>query len=248
MKVEETGREVGRRADGNSQAAAGPEDFEVFEDGKLKLTNTSSQEFEFVSVPSVGSKGPKRLLVSLILSTTVCQLATAGGPSLFPGDSIAVRLSGAVNTAKNRTGDRFQGVVDHNVEVNGLVAIPKGAVVQGVLKNVVSSGRLRRRSEVTLEIDTVEIAGKRQVLEVEPQTRLGADHKGHDGKYIGGGALFGLVVGALAGGGKGAAAGTAAGAATGAGGAALTGKAELYIPSETVMIFRLRNRFSPELQ
>ena len=205
------------------------------------------KQFDSLQVPSVGPFGPQRLLVTLLLSMTVCQLATAGGPSLFPGDKIAVRLSEAINTGRNHTGDRFTAVVDHNVEFNGLVALPKGAVVQGVLKTVVSSGRLRRRSEVTLEIETVEIGGKRQVLQVEPQTRFGDDHKGHDGKYIGGGALFGMVVGALAGGGKGAAIGTATGAAVGAGGAAVNGKSEIYIPSETVMIFRLRSQFSPEL-
>ena len=197
--------------------------------------------------PSVGPFGPQRLLVSFFLSMTVCQLATAGGPSLFPGDKIAVRLSDSVNTGKNRTGDRFVAVVDRNIEVNGLVAIPRGAVVQGVFRNVVSSGRLRRRSEVTLELETVEFAGKRQAIEVEPETRLGQGHASHDGKYVGGGALFGLVVGALAGGGKGAAIGTATGAAVGAGGATVTGKLELYIPSETVVVFRLRGKFSPEL-
>jgi len=207
----------------------------------------SSRQFKFVQVPSVGPKGPKRLLVSLLLSMAVCLPAMAGGPSLFPGDRVAVRLTESVNTGKNRSGDRFQAVVDHNVVVNGLVVIPQGAVVQGVLSEVVSSGRLRRRSEVTLGLETMEIAGKRQVIEVEPETRLGQGHGGHDGKFIGGGALFGLVVGALAGGGKGAAIGSATGAAAGAGGAAVTGKAELYIPSETVMIFRLKGKFTPEL-
>lgn len=187
------------------------------------------------------------MLVSLFLSMTVCLPAMAGGPSLFPGDRIAVRLSESVNTAKNRTGDRFHAVVDHDVEVNGLIAIPRGSLVQGVLKNVVSSGRLRRRSEVTMEIDTVEIAGKRQMIEVAPESRLGQGHGGHDGKFIGGGALFGMVVGALAGGGKGAAVGTATGAAVGTGGAVVSGKAELYIPSETVVIFRLKSKFLPEL-
>ena len=170
-----------------------------------------------------------------------------GGPSLFPGDRIAVRLSDSVNTGKNRTGDPFQAAVDHNIEVNGLVVIPLGAVIQGVLKNVVSSGRLRRRSEVTFEIVSVEIAGKRQTIEMEPETRLGRGHGSHDGKFIGGGALFGMVVGALAGGGKGAALGTMTGAAAGTGGAAVTGKSELYIPSETIMIFRLKSKFMPEL-
>ena len=207
-----------------------------------------SQQFELFPVPSLGPFGPKRsLVVSVFLSITVCLPAMAGGPSLFPGDKIAVRLSESVNTGKNRTGDRFQAVIDHNIEVNGLIVIPRGAVLQGSLKNVVSSGRLRRRSEATLDIDTVEIAGKRQVIEVEPETRLGQGHLSHDGKFIGGGALFGMIVGALAGGGKGAAIGTMTGAAAGSGGAAVTGKAELYIPSETVMIFRLKSKFSPEL-
>ena len=211
------------------------------------MTEINSQQIEFLPTPSVGLFRPKRLLASLFLSMTVCLPAMAGGPSLFPGDKIAVRLSDSVNTGKNRTGDRFQAVIDHDIEVNGLIVIPRGAAVQGSLKNVVSSGRLRRRSEATLEIDTITIAGQRQVMEVEPETRLGQGHRSHDGKFIGGGALFGMVVGALAGGGKGAAIGSVTGAAAGTGGAAATGKSELYIPPETVMIFRLKSKFSPEL-
>lgn len=205
------------------------------------------QQFEFMRVLSVGLKGPRRLLILLFLSMAVRFPAVASGPSLFQGDTIAVRLSDAVNTGRNRTGDKFQAVVDRNIEVNGLIMLPRGAVIHGVLTNVVSSGRLRRRAEATLEIETVEIAGKRQSMAVEPETRRGQRHGGRDGKYIGGGALFGMVVGALAGGGKGAAIGAGAGAVGGAGGAAVTGKEELYIPSETVMIFRLKNSFSPEL-
>jgi hypothetical protein len=177
----------------------------------------------------------------------LCLSAMAGGPSLFPGDTIAVRLTDSIDSGRNRTGDRFQAVVDRNIETNGLVVIPKGTVVQGVLKEVVSSGRLRRRSELTFDLESVEIAGRRQAIEVQPETRLGSSHGSRDGKFIGGGALFGLVVGALAGGGKGAAIGSMSGAAAGAGGAAVTGKAELHVPSETVMIFRLRNKFTTEL-
>jgi len=205
------------------------------------------RNFEFLQVPSVGPNGPKRLLVSLLLSMAVCLPAMAGGPSLFPGDTIAVRLTEAIDSGRNRSGDKFQAVVDRNIEANGLVAIPKGSVVQGVLKEVVSSGRLRRRSELTFEIETIEIGGRRQGIEVQPERRLGASHARHDGKFIGGGALLGLVVGAIAGGGKGAALGTMSGAAAGTAGASVTGKAELHIPSETVMIFRLKGKFEPEL-
>jgi len=205
------------------------------------------KSFEFLNVPSVGPSGPKRLLVSLLLSMAVCVPATAGGPSLLPGDTITVRLTDSIDSGRNRTGDRFQAVVDRNIESNGLVVIPKGAVVQGLLKEVVSSGRLKRRSELTLDFDTIEIGGRRQPIEVQPEIRLGSKHGAHDGKFIGGGALFGLVVGALAGGGKGAAIGGMSGAAAGAGGAAVTGKAELHIPSETVIVFRLKSKFTTEL-
>jgi len=205
-------------------------------------------DLQFRQVPSVGPKGPERMLVSLFLSMAVClSSAMAVGPSLFPGETIPVRLTDALNTAKNRTGDRFEAVVDRDIEANGQVVIPRGAAVQGVLKEVVSSGRLRRRSEITLEIDTILIGGQKHLIEVQPETRLGPGHGGHDGKYVGGGALLGLVVGGLAGGGKGAGIGALSGAAVGAGGAAVTGKEELRVPSETVMFFRLKGQFTPEL-
>ena len=209
--------------------------------------NNNTPGKQSLQVPSVGPHGPNPLLASLFLSTTVCLTVMAGGPSLFPGDAIQVRLSEPLNTGKNHTGDRFHAVIDHAVEVNGLVAIPRGAVIEGTLTNVVSSGRLRRRAEVTLELDTIEIAGRRQIIEVRPETRLGSSHSGHDGKYIGGAALFGTVVGALAGGGKGAGIGAVTGAAAGSGAAAVTGKEELFVPSETVIIFRLKTKFALEL-
>lgn len=208
---------------------------------------SANLQFEFLKVPSVGPFGPQRLLVFLFLSMAVCLPAMGGGPSLFLGDKIAVRLNDAINTGRNKSGDRFKGVVDHNIEVDGLVAIPRGAVVEGVLRNIVSSGRLRRRAEVTFELEAVTFAGKRQEIQAQPETRSGQAHAGHDGKFIGGGALFGMVIGALAGGGKGAAVGGLTGAAAGTAGAVMTGKEELYIPSETVMIFRLKSSFSPEL-
>ena len=204
-------------------------------------------KFEFMQVPSVGPKGPKRLLVSLLLSMAVCLPLLAGGPSILQGDTISVRLTESIDSGRNRTGDRFQAVVDRNVETHGLVVIPQGSVVQGVLKEVVSSGRLRRRAELTMDFDTIEIGGQRRPIEVQPETRLGSNHGARDRKFIGGGALLGLVIGALAGGGKGAAIGLAGGTAAGLGGAGITGKAELHIPAETVMLFRLRSEFAAKL-
>ncbi|MGB9029786.1 MAG: hypothetical protein WCC27_06670, partial [Acidobacteriaceae bacterium] len=57
--------------------------------------------------------------------------------------------------------------------------------------------------------------------------------------FAGGGAAFGAIVGALAGGGKGAAIGALAGGGAGAAGSAMTGNREIFLPSETLLTFRL---------
>lgn len=199
------------------------------------------------SFPSCGSKGPLRSLVTLLLSMTVWFPAHGAGPSLFPGESITIRTTEAINTGKNHSGDHFRAVVDRDIEVKGLIAIPRGSIVNGTLKTVVSSGRLRRRAELTMELDSIEIGSNKQSIDANPETRLGKGHAGRDAKFIGGGALFGLTVGALAGGGKGAGIGTLAGGAAGATGAAISGKEEVYIPAETVLVFHLRSEFKPEL-
>ena len=201
----------------------------------------------FLPLPSLGPIGPKRLLVSLLLSMAVCAPVKGAGPSLFPGDKVAVRLNEPINSGKNRIGDRFHATIDQNVELNGLVILPKGAVVEGTLTNVVSSGRLRRRAEVTLEVESVSLGGRVQPFGLEPEVRRGPSHAKRDGKLIGGGALAGMAIGAMAAGGVGAAVGSVTGAAAGAGGAAWTGKQEVYIPSETILIFRVRSQFTPEL-
>jgi hypothetical protein len=241
---------IWRRLKCRWHAAPGPTDqvFDGFRRQPMSIAfHSGGRKSGYYKVPSVGPKGPKRLLVSLFLSMAVCLPAKAGGPSLFQGDTITVRLTQALDSGRNHTGDRFDAVVDRDVEANGAVIIPKGSLVHGDLKEVISSGRLKRRAELTIEISTVEISGRTLPVDSQPETRLGSSHATHDGKFIGGGALLGLVVGALAGGGKGAAIGSLTGAAVGAGGASVSGKSELHIPAETVLNFRLNSKFAPEL-
>ncbi len=57
---------------------------------------------------------------------------------------------------------------------------------------------------------------------------------------VGGGAALGALIGGLAGGGKGAAIGAGVGAGAGTGGAAFTGKADVVLPAETALTFKLK--------
>lgn len=190
-----------------------------------------------------------RLLgLSLVLCGVVHLQAYAGGPqsfsTLFPGDTLTIRLNSELNSGKNTAGTRFFGVVEQSVTHNGKTLVPKGSAVEGYIREASTSGRLAGKAEFHLHLDGLMIDGKRHSITTQPEVRTGVGHRKRNATMIGGGTAAGLVIGALAGGGKGAAIGAATGAAAGTGGAIATGKKEILIPAETVMTFRLRDQLT----
>jgi hypothetical protein len=188
-----------------------------------------------------------RLLgISLVLGGVVHLQAYAGGPSsfstLFPGDTLTIRLNSELNSGKNMAGTRFYGVVEQSVTHNNKTLVPKGAAVEGYIREATTSGRLAGKAEFHLHLDGLSIDGKRYSITTQPEVRSGVGHKKRNTAMIGGGTAAGLVIGAIAGGGKGAAIGAVTGAAAGTGGALATGKKEILIPAETVLTFRLRDQ------
>ena len=193
-------------------------------------------------VPSVGL-WPNRLLVSLLLSMAVCLPAVGDGPSLFlpAGTTMQVRVTTALDSAKNQSGDRFVSVLERDVERDGVMLIPRGSTVQGVLRSVTPSGRIRGRAAMMLELSSVEVNGRTFSIESEPEIRMGPRHRGHNSKYAGAGLAAGMIVGGIATGGAGfVVLGAMAGGAAGLGAAAVNGREDVHIPAETVMIFRIR--------
>lgn len=188
-----------------------------------------------------------RLLgLSLVLGSVVHLQAYAGGPpsfsTLFPGDTLTIRLNSDLNSGKNTAGTRFYGVVEQSVTHNGKTLVPKGAAVEGYIREATTAGRLAGKAEFHLHLDGLTIDGKRYSVTTQPEVRSGVGHRKRNTAMIGGGTAAGLVIGAIAGGGKGAAIGAVTGAAAGTGGALATGKKEILIPAETVLTFRLRDQ------
>jgi hypothetical protein len=170
-------------------------------------------------------------------------VAVAAEPqSLFPGDSLTIRLNQELNSGKNQAGTRFVGVVETPVLYNGAEIVPRGAQAEGYIREASTSGRLTGRSELHLHLDGLTVRGKRYSITTQPEVRLGQGHMKRNAVLVGGGALLGTVVGAIAGGGKGAGIGAATGAVAGGAGAVATGKKEILIPAETVMTFRVRDQ------
>jgi hypothetical protein len=185
---------------------------------------------------------PVLLLSALVFQQNALANGPESFPSLFPADSLTIRLNQDLNSGKNQAGTRFHGVVETAVSSNGKEIVPKGASVEGYIREASTSGRVSGRSELHLHLDSLTIHGKRYSITTQPEIRTGPGHAKRNAVLVGGGAALGTVVGALAGGGKGAAVGMVTGAAAGGAGAVVTGKKEILIPAESVITFRLRDR------
>ena len=117
--------------------------------------------------------------------------------------------------------------------VGGQVVAPKGALVYGRLVSSRSSGRLRGRSELSLELTDIVVGGKSYAItsgEYSAQSeKQGRDTVGKVGR--------GAVIGGLIDGKEGA----KKGAAVGAGAAILTRGNQIKMPAGTLVEFRLRD-------
>ena len=153
------------------------------------------------------------------------------------GTEIVVRTIDRIDSSAADPRRRYLASVERDVtDSNGNVVIPRDASAH-LIVNQAGEGRM------AIDLRSVNVNGRRYVLNSQDLTNargregLGANER--TGKFVGGGALIGGILGAVAGGGKGAAIGAVAGGAAGAGAEVATSGPSLHIPSETVLRFRL---------
>jgi len=156
-----------------------------------------------------------------------------------PGTIITVRLIDSIDTTRNRPGDIFHASLDAPLVSGDQVVVPRGAEVIGRLVQVKSAGRISGRSEISLELTQITVAGKEYPLQTATMEEQGASRGKRSAAVIGGGAGLGALIGAVAGGGKGAAIGAGVGAATGTVAQGVTKGQQIRLPSETRLDFRL---------
>jgi len=161
-------------------------------------------------------------------------------PLVVPADTvISVVLDQTISSKTAHAGDKFSATIESPVDIEGKVAIPKGARADGVVKDAKAAGRFKGGATLALELTSITVAGR----DYEVQTSGAAMSSKGKGKrtaaMVGGGAAGGAAIGGIAGGGKGAAIGALIGAAAGTGGAGLTGNRDITLSAETPLDFKL---------
>jgi hypothetical protein len=180
------------------------------------------------------------------VQTTFAQVSRQARAIIDAETMLKVRTSEPIDV-KTADGLVFKGTIDEDVlDRNGEVAVPVGSTVEMLAR--------KNGDEMTLDLESVTVNGQRYAVLADTST-IGTSGQLESGArtigankdtatYVGGGALLGTIIGAIAGGGKGAAIGAAVGAAGGAGAQIITKGRSLYLPSESVVTFRLARRLN----
>ena len=161
-------------------------------------------------------------------------------PIVVPaGTVLSVVLDQAVGSKISTPGQAFSATVQSPVEVDGRVAIPKGARASGIVKDAKSAGRFKGGAVLSLTLTSVTVKNEDYNIQTTAPSEASKGKGKRTAAMVGGGAGGGALIGGLAGGGKGALIGGLIGAAAGTGGAGLTGNREIVLAAETPLTFKL---------
>ncbi|MGA9352557.1 MAG: Ig-like domain-containing protein [Terriglobales bacterium] len=165
--------------------------------------------------------------IELAMVQPLIQVFPAGAP-------IAVRTIDPVDSATARVGQSVRASLQSPLAMNRAPAMLR-------VVRVDPAGKMTGHSSVTLELESVTIAGRSYPVRTIPVERLGPSKSADAMKKTGVGAAIGGAVGGIFGHGKGAAIGAASGAGAGAAAATFTSAGPARVPSETLLIFRLKS-------
>jgi hypothetical protein len=166
----------------------------------------------------------------------------AKGPVTVPqGTLLQLRTNETVSSKRAKDGTQVDFVVIQDVISGGMLAIPRGATVHGVVTEVKQAGDLKGAPELALTLTSLDLGGQNYPL-VSDQFKVKGPGKGeHTASNVVGGALMGTIIGCAFGRGVGCAVGAGAGAAAGTAASAATPGPGVWIPAEARVDFHLTN-------
>ena len=166
------------------------------------------------------------------------------GPVTIPqGTLLQLRTSEGLTSKRAKDGEPVQFTVIRDVAVGGVLALPKGATVHGVVTEVkkVGSGDLGGSAELALKLTSLDLGGQSYPLDSDQFKVKGPNKAGQTvGSAVGGG-IIGTIIGCAVGRGVGCAVGAGAGVAAGTAASAASPGPNIWIPAEALVTFHLNS-------
>jgi len=168
--------------------------------------------------------------------------AQPNGPVTIPqGTLLQLRTSEGLTSKRAKDGEPVQFTVIRDVAVGGVLALPKGATVHGVVSEVknVGSGDLGGSSQLALRLTSLDLGGASYPLNSDLFKVKGPNKTGQTvGSAVGGG-IIGTIIGCAVGRGAGCAIGAGAGVVAGTAASAASPGPGVWIPAEALVTFHL---------
>jgi hypothetical protein len=133
------------------------------------------------------------------------------------GTALPLELETALSSESAQVETPVRARLKQAILVNGVTALPAGAIVTGEVTSVQRAGKVKGRSNLAFTFSQIRADNMTAGIRTAPLSYVGEASKGEDATKIGAGAVGGAIVGGIVGGGEGAAKGAAIGGAAGTG-------------------------------
>ena len=164
----------------------------------------------------------------------------ATGPITVPeGTLIQARTNEPVDSKHAVAGTPVQFTLIQDVTVGGVLAIPRGATLHGVVTDATKSGKLAGSSALALTLISFDLGGLNYPIHSDEFRVKSPNKAGQTVSNAVAGGLLGTIIGCVAGRGIGCAIGAGAGAAAGTAASAATPGPNAWIPAEALVAFHL---------
>lgn len=148
-------------------------------------------------------------------------------------------LGQALGSRTATAGQEFTGSLAKDIAIDGVVAIPKGADVRGVVTKAQKQGTFKGQGDLAIMLTSIRVNGKSYPIGSSTYAESVKGKGKRTGKVTGGGAIAGALIGGIAGGGKGAAIGAGVGAGSGLAVSGATGGENVNLAVESRINFKL---------
>lgn len=161
------------------------------------------------------------------------------GPVTVPaGTLLQIRTDQPLDMSRVKAGQTFEATAASDVFEGNVLAIPRGALLEGTVVEVKKPGALGGNGELQLQITSLNLGGRSYPLSTDTWSSKSPNKAGYTARNTVGGSLLGAIIGGALGGGGGAAAGAVVGGVGGMAASAASNPRAI-LPPETVLNFHV---------